>query len=283
MPGPGRVLVVGTGLLGTSLGLALSVAGVGVWLTDTDAPSLAIAMERGAGLMWDGTQAVDVLVAAVPPRNTAAVLVQYQQLNVATTYTHVASVQSQVQWEVEAMGLDVSSIVGGHPMAGSERTGVEHAKANLFEKAVWVLTPTAETPELAVNRMVELIEALGAIPLLLDASLHDSLLAVTSHLPHITAAALVHLFMTAQNENEFAQQLIATGWRDSTRVAAGSPEMWRDICLANAPAIARGVEDMIAQLEEFRDMVRDTDGERLHKWFDSAAATRTKHGYFPRR
>ena len=88
--------------------------------------------------------------------------------------------------------------------------------------------------------------------------------------------------MAAQNDTEYAQQLIATGWRDSTRVAAGSPEMWRDICLANVPAIALSVEDMIAQLEEFRDMVRDTDGERLLEWFDSAANVRRKHGSFPR-
>jgi prephenate dehydrogenase len=196
--------------------------------------------------------------------------------------TDAGSTKAGIVRDCSAMFGQKAMFVGGHPMAGSERTGVENARGTLFEKAIWVLTPTADTPEFAVNRMVELIEALGAVPLLLDASLHDSLLAVTSHLPHISAAALVHLFMAAQNDSDYAQQLIATGWRDSTRVAGGSPEMWRDICLANAPAIALSVEDMIAQLEEFRDMLRDTDGERLRKWFEAAAAVRTKYGYFPR-
>jgi prephenate dehydrogenase len=120
------------------------------------------------------------------------------------------------------------------------------------------------------------------MPLLLNASTHDALLAVTSHLPHITAAALVHMFMAARDESEVAQQLIATGWRDSTRIAAGSPEMWRDICLANGPALTRSMDDLISQLQSVRKMLADSDSGELQTWFEKASTQRRKHGYFPR-
>ena len=130
--------------------------------------------------------------------------------------------------------------------------------------------------------MKELIEALGATPLIMDAKTHDNLLAVTSHLPHITAAALVHLFSNAHKEHEIAQRLIAGGWRDGTRVAAGSPEMWRDICLANAPEVGKGLDKLIENLHNLRAMIEAKDGEKLNEWFQSASEVRRKQGYFPR-
>lgn len=284
------VCIAGVGLIGGSFGLAVRERGLArrvIGLTRREetaqtAQQLGV-VDFATTDFTEATRGADLILLAPPVGQIKPLCAKLAPLvDAGAIITDAGSTKAGIVRDCTQAFGQKAMFVGGHPMAGSERTGVEHAKAGLFEKAIWVLTPTAETPELAVNRMVELIESLGAVPLLLDASLHDSLLAITSHLPHITAAALVHLFMTAQNENEFAQQLIATGWRDSTRVAAGSPEMWRDICLANAPAIARGVEDMIAHLEEFRDMLRDTDGQRLHDWFDSAAATRTKHGYFPR-
>jgi len=148
--------------------------------------------------------------------------------------------------------------------------------------AVWVLTPTAQTPPPVVNQLLALVEGLGATPLLLNAAAHDSLLAVTSHLPHITAAALVQLFSVARDESEVAQQLIGSGWRDSTRIAAGSPEMWRDICLANAPAIKNTLDDLIEQLETVRSLLEHENGDRLYEWFDRASIARRKQGYIPR-
>jgi prephenate dehydrogenase len=133
-----------------------------------------------------------------------------------------------------------------------------------------------------VNQLVELVEALGATPLLLDANIHDALLAVTSHLPHITAAGLVHLFAKARDKNDVAQQLIASGWRDATRVAAGSPDMWRDICLANGPALTKTLDEFIEEMQELREMVFEQNGDALHDWFERASVVRRKQGYFPR-
>ena len=116
----------------------------------------------------------------------------------------------------------------------------------------------------------------------MDAKTHDALLAVTSHLPHITASLLVHLFMQTQDDHSVVEQLIAGGWRDSTRVAAGSPEMWRDICLANTDAIIDNVDRMAAELGKIREMLAERDADALQDWFASAAAVRRKQGYFPR-
>jgi len=284
------VCIAGVGLIGGSFGLALRerrLARRVIGLTRRE--ETARAAQQVGAVDFATTNPVEAargadLILLAPPVGQITPLCEHLApiVSAGAIVTDAGSTKAGIVRDCGAVFGANAMFVGGHPMAGSERTGVENAHGNLFEKAVWILTPTADTPETAVNRMVELIEALGAVPLLLDAALHDSLLAVTSHLPHVTAAALVHLFMAAQNQTEFAQHLIATGWRDSTRVAGGSPEMWRDICLANAPAIAHNVEDMIAQLEEFRDMLRDTDGERLYRWFDEARAVRTKHGYFPR-
>ena len=167
-------------------------------------------------------------------------------------------------------------------MAGSEKSGVEAARSDLFKGATWVLTPTAGTSPPVVNTLVELVEILGAQPLLLDAQLHDSLLAVTSHLPHITASALVHLFARTGERSNVAEQLIAGGWRDATRVAAGSSEMWRDICLANAPAITQSLDDLLDELHSLRHLLREGDGEALREWFEKASVVRKKQGYLPR-
>ncbi|MEO6907763.1 MAG: prephenate dehydrogenase/arogenate dehydrogenase family protein, partial [Abditibacteriaceae bacterium] len=172
--------------------------------------------------------------------------------------------------------------VGGHPVAGSERVGVEHAKADLFDNATWILTPTPETPKDSIEKLQRLIEAIGAKPLVMDAVTHDSLLAVTSHLPHISASLLVHLFMQTQDNYAVVEQLIAGGWRDSTRVAAGSPEMWRDICLANSEALIQNVDRMAEALGEVRQMLEEKNADVLQDWFASAAAVRRKQGYFPR-
>jgi prephenate dehydrogenase len=285
------VCIVGVGLIGGSFGMALRekrLAKRVVGLARREETCIA-ALQMGAvdhctTNLNEAALGADLILLAPPVGQIKPLCEQLAPIaNPGAIITDAGSTKAGIVRDCSQIFGQKAFFVGGHPMAGSERTGVEHSKANLFEKAIWVLTPTADTPEVAVNRMVELIEALGAVPLILDAALHDSLLAVTSHLPHVTAAALVHLFMQAQGETDFASQLIAGGWRDSTRVAAGSAEMWRDICLANAPAIVRSTEDMIAQLEEFRDMVRDSDGARLKEWFESAAQVRNKYGYFPRR
>ncbi|HVF84969.1 MAG TPA: prephenate dehydrogenase/arogenate dehydrogenase family protein, partial [Abditibacteriaceae bacterium] len=187
------------------------------------------------------------------------------------------STKAQIVEDCAPIFSPKSYFVGGHPMAGSEQTGVEASRADLFEGAVWVLTPTSETLPSVIEKLIKLAEGLGAQPLLLDAGAHDELLAVTSHVPHITAAALVHLFAKSKNENELVQQLVASGWRDSTRIAAGSAEMWRDISLANASALTRSLDEMIAELQRVRGMLAGEESDALSGWFEVASHERRDH------
>ena len=147
---------------------------------------------------------------------------------------------------------------------------------------MWILTPTQSTPVPELDKLKDLVAALGATPIILDPKTHDQLLAVTSHVPHITAAALVRLFNTTHDDHEVVAQLIAGGWRDSTRVAAGSPEMWRDICLANASPIAQNLDLLIDELQKMRELLQEKNSDEMRDWFDEAALTRRRHGYFPR-
>ena len=284
------VCIVGVGLIGGSFGAALRerklarrVVGATRRAETIEEAKLKGAIDEGTTDLLQAAREADLIFMAPPVGQMVSLCRQIAPVVRADAIvTDAGSTKASFVQDCEDALKDRAYFVGGHPMAGSEKTGVEAARADLFVRSTWVLTPTAGTPPPVVNTLTAMVEALGATPLLLDAHIHDSILATTSHLPHITAAALVHLFSQAHGRAGVASQLIAGGWRDSTRVAAGSAEMWRDICLANAPAIAHSVEDMIEQLEEFRDMLRDTDGQRLHQWFESAAQVRNKHGYFPR-
>jgi prephenate dehydrogenase len=284
------VCVVGVGLIGGSFGMAVRERGMARQVVGAVRRESTInaAFQRGA--IDNGT--IDLTLAArgadmifmAPPVGQMATLCEQLApvVRADAIITDAGSTKAKVVQQCSRIFGQKAYFVGGHPMAGSERTGVEAARSNLFEGAVWVLTPNADTPPPVVNHLISLVEGLGAMPLLLNAEMHDSLLSVTSHLPHITASALVHLFATAKDESELAQQLIASGWRDSTRIAAGSAEMWRDICLDNAPAITRGLDDLIEQLQNVRDMLVGAEGDRLHDWFERGAVERRKQGYFPR-
>ena len=159
-------------------------------------------------------------------------------------------------------------------MAGSEQTGVEAARADLFAGATWIVTPTARTDAGALAELRQIIADVGAQTLTLDAARHDEILAVTSHLPHMTAAALMHVLENLGDAD--AARVVAGGWRDSTRIAAGSAEMWRDIALANRSALLSALDEMDAELSKLRAALQNHDGEQIEGWLASAAQARRK-------
>jgi prephenate dehydrogenase len=166
--------------------------------------------------------------------------------------------------------------VGGHPLAGAETAGVEHARADLFDGAVWYLTPTAGSSGLLYERLFRLLHDLGARPVAIDADTHDSVLAAVSHLPHVLANVLV-----AQGAQVLAagdQRLPATGpsFRDATRVAGASSAVWTDIYLSNSDALAGQLEDTIARLTDVRDALLGGDPDRIRTWNDAAADDRRR-------
>jgi prephenate dehydrogenase len=191
----------------------------------------------------------------------------------------VGSTKRAVLDGVQAGGLpgeDVARFIGGHPLAGAEASGVEHARADLFEGATWYLTPTESSSGILYERLYRLISGLGARPAAIDAATHDRLLATVSHLPHVLANVLVTQAGRALLEEE--QRLPATGpsFRDATRVAGTNPPVWRDIFMTNREAVASELESYVSALQELLGELRAADGAAIERWIEAARTSRQR-------
>ncbi|MER5883779.1 prephenate dehydrogenase [Streptomyces sp. NPDC001941] len=253
--------VVGAGLIGTSVALALSSRGVTVYLSDREPMAALTASALGAGHAEDPPGPVDVAVLAVPPADIAATLAAVQSRGLAHAYTDVASVKARALAEIEESGCDTGSYLGGHPMAGGERSGPLAARADLFEGRVWALVPTRDTSDDTWRTVRELVTLVGATPLVLDAAGHDRAVALVSHAPHLVASLMAaRLEHAAEAEVGMAGQ----GVRDVTRVAAGDPHLWREILAANASSVADVLTELATDLDEavaaLRALAADDDG-----------------------
>ncbi len=263
------VLVFGSGLIGTSIGLALRDAeGFRVLVHDLDPAAQELAVARGAGEGWDGGSRVDILVAAVPPANIPGVLKEVQALCLAKTYTHVASVQSQVQREVEALGCELSSLVGSHPLAGRESSGPGAASSDLFVGRPWALCPSAASRPFAVDQVRGLVLACGATPLVVGAQAHDESVALLSHLPQVVSSALAALL-----DPPVRTELSGGGLADTTRLAASDPGLWTDILSANAAHVAPAVRALVTLLE---DLAADLERLAPHEQVNGAQAAKAR-------
>lgn len=286
-----RVAVLGLGLMGGSLGLALRRTGLAASVAGYDvAPdTVERALARGAidlacAAPGEAAAGADLVVLAAPVLAEKDLLTAVASVLAPTTViTDLGSTKRQVvEWARELLP-DPLRFVGGHPMAGSERSGVEAASADLFQNAVWCLTPAPWTDATALRLVAELAQRLGAAPLVLDAAEHDELVAGASHLPLVAAAALVRV---ATSSGEWAQmgRLAAGGFRDSTRVASGDIQMARDICLTNRDALVRWLDRYIGELSSVRDVLAATDGsngDTIARWF--AEARRARDDWLQRR
>lgn len=237
--------VIGTGLIGTSVALALTRRGVGVYLSDRDESALRTAASLGAGNVGDPPERVDLAVIAIPPAYVAVALEDAQRRGLAAAYTDVASVKAGPQDAALAQGVDQTTYIGGHPLAGREISGPLGARADLFDGRPWVLTPTAATGRDALNRALELISLCGAVPVVMDAADHDHAVALISHTPHLIAAIMA---ARLEHASEDAARVAGPGVRDVTRIAAGDPVLWQEILSANANAVADVLDDYAADL-----------------------------------
>jgi prephenate dehydrogenase len=243
------VRVVGTGLLGTSLGLALRATGVDVTLSDPSPTAAALARDLGAGRLTTGTDDdPDLVVVAAPPDVAGDVVVHELAAYPRAVITDVASVKAAPLATVRAAGGDLRRYVGGHPMAGRERSGAVAARGDLFTGRPWVLAPTAECDPAAVRRVRELAESVGAVVSLMDAREHDEAVAVVSHLPQVAASLGA---ARLREVPEAAVALAGQGVRDVTRIAASDPVLWTQILAGNATAVLgvlRLAQDDLARL-----------------------------------
>lgn len=182
--------------------------------------------------------------------------------------TDVGSVKSDIQQAAETNGLS-GQFIGGHPMTGSEKTGYAHSSAHILENAYYILTPSADTPSSMVSAMTELIRIMSAIPVILEPKEHDNITAAISHLPHIIAASLVNL-VSKNDRQGHMQKLAAGGFKDITRIASSSADMWQDICLTNRDSILDFMDEYIELLQSIRHSIDANDGDAIHAMFSSS-------------
>ena len=251
MTTPERVLVVGAGLIGTSVALALRERGTEVWLTDADEATARLAADLGAGKvvpdLREAKGIADVAVLAVPPAAVARTLAHAQDCAVADWYTDVASVKELPVTQARDLGCDLSSYVPGHPLAGRERHGPAAGRADLFLGRTWALCPLPETSPGAVDAVLALVLACGADPVRADPATHDRWVALVSHAPHLVAAAMAARLAPAGVPDD-ALALAGQGLRDVTRIAAGDSALWTQILSANAGPVAEVVAAVAADL-----------------------------------
>ncbi|MBV9039368.1 MAG: prephenate dehydrogenase/arogenate dehydrogenase family protein [Acidimicrobiia bacterium] len=262
-----RALVVGTGLIGGSVGLALRAQGWHVTGRDLDEARAARAVELGALDAVGDDGDADITFVATPVGSVASEA--RRALEGRGVVTDVGGVKSPI---VNAVADP--RFVGGHPMAGSEQEGVDGADASLFEGATWVLTPTDDTDPSAYAEIRNVVSSLGADVVALRPEDHDELVALVSHVPHLTAAALMSTAAAGAEEHAAVLRLAAGGFRDMTRVAAGHPGIWLDICAENRGAIVAGIDGLQSALSEMRALVDGGDRDGLLAWLERARAAR---------
>lgn len=274
-----RVALVGTGLVGGSVGLACASRGIDVHGYDRDEKRLTRAKELGAitlgfDSLADAVAGVDVVVVAVPVGAIAGVVADALRAG-APLVTDVGSVKAPVVAAVEAAIPDAAArFVGGHPMAGSEQEGVDGARADLFVGATWVLTPTVATDERTYTAVRSLVRMLGAEVVTVTPEHHDVLVATVSHVPQLAASTLMDVATTNEEEHRTLLRLAAGGFRDMTRIAAGHPGIWPDILGANRDAVLAALDGYLSALQSARDLVAGNDRDGLLALLERARRAR---------
>jgi prephenate dehydrogenase len=273
-----RIAVIGVGLIGGSIGLAAkqrlgaTVTGTGRRRSSLERALERDAIDRVADTIEEAVADAEVVFVGVPVGLLSSTVAA--ALAAASADCVVSDVGSTKRAVVSA--IDDPRFVGGHPLAGAETTGVEHARADLFDGATWYLTPTERTSGVLYERLHRLLRGLGARPAAIDAETHDTILATVSHLPHVLANVLVA--QAAQALTKGDERLPATGpsFRDATRVAGAPSSVWTDIYLSNRDALTAQIDDAIERLSRVRAALADGDGGRIGAWNDAAAADRRR-------
>ncbi|SHH10744.1 prephenate dehydrogenase [Thermosyntropha lipolytica DSM 11003] len=271
-----NLFIIGLGLIGGSLGLALRESPLvnKIWGFDVDQEAEKKALELGiideALPLREGASQAGVVFLCTPLRTFPAIIEEIGDvLRPETLITDVGSTKENVMHIFKKLPRGVWGI-GGHPMAGSEIKGINGADRYLFENAVYVLTPPPDVPEEALGYLQELLVFTGARVKIMEASYHDRLVATISHVPHLAAAALVNL-TEGKDDN---LMMAAGGFRDTTRIASSSPELWQDILFSNREYVGEKLEAFIALLSRMRKALADDDREALYKELKQAKIIR---------
>ena len=277
-----KVTIVGVGLLGGSLGRALRERKLAARVIGCVRRQESIGECRRARAVdvatldfAEGVAGADLVVLCTPIARMAPLLkTLLPHLKRGAIVTDVGSVKGTIVRELETIAARAGAhFVGSHPMAGSEKMGVLASRSDLYERAVCVVTPTKKCSRAAALKIERLWKGVGARVLKLSPEVHDELVARSSHLPHLLAAQLVNHVLGGKSDPTQAM-LCATGFRDTTRIASGSPEMWRDIALANRANLASGLGQFIGALRTLQRLVKAGDEKALARFFEQAKQRR---------
>jgi prephenate dehydrogenase len=271
-----KIAVLGVGLIGGSVGLAARAEGAEVVGFGRSPERLERARELGAidvaaGSIEEALAGAEACFACGPVGALPAQVAE--ALAAAGSDCVVSDVGSTKRALVAAVADE--RFVGGHPVAGAETSGVEHARADLFQGAVWYLTPHERSSGLLYERLHRLVVSFGARPVAIDAATHDRLLAAVSHLPHVLANVLVAQAARALGEGEPLPR-VGPSFRDATRVAGASSQVWTDIYLSNREAIATAIDQTVERLEQVAGDLRSGDGASVEAWNDGAREDRRR-------
>jgi prephenate dehydrogenase len=272
-----RIAVLGVGLIGGSIGLGARArldAEVGGF--DPDASLLERAMELGAidsahGSVAEAVQGAELVFCAAPVAALPGLVAE--ALDAAADDCAVTDVGSVKRDVIAALGSD-SRFIGGHPLAGAETSGVENARAELFDGARWYLTPTPNTSGVLYDRVQRAVADIGARPQAIEAETHDRLMATISHLPHVVANVLVSQAATALSEEAEHLPEVGPSFRDATRVAGANPAIWGDIFAGNRQAVAAEIDAVVARLSEAAELMRSGDRDAVSAWHEQAGQRR---------
>jgi len=277
-----KVTLVGVGLLGGSLGLALKqrkladlVVGFVRRQESIKESETHGAVDSASLDLPEAISGAELVVLCTPIAKMRSLVKQMKPaLAKGAIVTDVGSVKGTVVAELEKPVAKMGgTFIGSHPMAGAERMGVAAARGDLFNNAVCIVTPTAESNKFAVEKLEELWRSVGARPFRMSPGLHDELVSRSSHLPHVLAATLANAVLDPKQPKE-QEALCANGFRDTTRIASGSPEMWRDIAVANRENLVAALDAYVQDLQHFRRILKSKNEKAISKFFETAKKRR---------
>ncbi len=279
MPVYSKVAILGVGLIGGSIGLALrerelaaEVFGIGRSQQSLDRALACGAIGDSTTDLTMGVADADLVIVATPVASVSADVVRVLTTATAALVTDVGSTKAKICNSVMAQSVDPNRFVGSHPLAGDHRSGPEYAKPDLLEGKVTVVTPTDSTPVETTGQIRAFWESLGAQVVEMSPERHDEALALTSHLPHLVASALAGI-----TPSEWLP-LAASGWADTTRIAAADPQLWAQIFSHNTPGVVAAIDQLITQLQAARVNLVAEDAPAMEKFLQQAKRTRDALG-----
>lgn len=272
---------IGLGLIGGSIakGLKRAWPDVKILAYMRTRSKLEIAVQDGiVDEILDGVgeqlRMCDILFLCTPVEYNASYLREIgSYLKDGAIVTDVGSTKVDIHQTVRELGME-HCFVGGHPMAGSEKTGYENATDHLLENAYYIITPTPHSRQEDVEKMIAIAQLIGSLPIVLDYEKHDRIVAAISHLPHIIASSLVNLVRDCDNEEELMKRLAAGGFKDITRIASSSPEMWEQICMTNTGPIREMLNAYITSLQQILKSLHQQDSAAIYELFDQSRTYR---------